>query len=100
MKKPTLIAEIGCNHKGDFSLAKEFIRVANEQCKVNVVKFQKRENREVLSVDEYNSAHQNPSNSYGKTYGEHREFLEFSLEQHMELKRFCEDKGLIYSFEL
>ena len=89
MKKPTLIAEIGCNHKGDLSLAKEFIRVANENCKVNVVKFQKREPKEVLSIEEYNAAHQNPSNSYGKTSGEHREFLELSLEQHKELKEFC-----------
>ena len=27
-KKPTLIAEIGCNHMGDINLAKKFIDVS------------------------------------------------------------------------
>ncbi len=96
-KKPRVIAEVGCNHKGDFNIAKEFIKTAVDFCKVDVVKFQKRCNRELLTPEQYNSPHPNPCNSYGKTYGEHREFLEFSLEQHRELKKYCEDLGIIYS---
>ena len=51
-------------------------------CVVKFVKFQKRDNRSLLSKDEYNKPHPNPENSFGKTYGEHREFLEFSINQH------------------
>jgi sialic acid synthase len=64
---------------------------------VQVVKFQKRTNRELLTEEEYNAPHPNPSNSYGDTYGAHREFLEFSKEQHAELKKYCESIGIEYS---
>ena len=80
-----LIAEIGCNHKGDMDIAKELIKVAKIYCKVDIVKFQKRNSRELLTNEQYKAPHPNPANSYGKTYGEHREFLEFSLEQNKEL---------------
>lgn len=96
-KKPMVIAEIGCNHKGDIGIAKEMIQMVAVFCKADVVKFQKRNNKELLSVEEYNRPHPNPNNSYGSTYGEHREFLEFNLKQHLELKEFCEQLGLIYS---
>lgn len=97
MCKHYVIAEIGCNHKGDINIAKEMIKVAAEYCKVDAVKFQKRNNRELLTPEEYNAPHPVPYNSYGKTYGLHREALEFTLEQHAELKKVCEDWGIIYS---
>ncbi|MGN0325509.1 MAG: N-acetylneuraminate synthase family protein [Lachnospiraceae bacterium] len=96
-KKPYVIAEIGCNHMGKIEIAKEMIETAVTFCKVDAVKFQKRCNRELLTEEQYNAPHPNPENSYGKTYGEHREFLEFSKEQHRELKEFCEEKGIVYS---
>ena len=103
MNKIIVIAEIGCNHKGEMSIAKDMIKLLsvfkllNENAKIDIVKFQKRTNRELLSEKEYNAPHPNPKNSYGKTYGEHREFLEFDLEQHKELKRYCESNNLTYS---
>ena len=97
MDKPTVIAEIGCNHKGDIELAKEFIHTAKIFCKVNSVKFQKRTVSEVLSGGEYNTPHPEPLNSYGETYGHHREYLEFSIEQHAELKSYCDDLEMTYS---
>lgn len=97
MHNPQIIAEIGCNHKGDMQIAKELIATAAMYCKVDVVKFQKRCNTELLSEEEYNTPHPNPSNSYGNTYGEHRETLEFDLEQHKQLKAWCEEYGIIYS---
>lgn len=97
MNKPQIIAEIGCNHKGDMEIAKEMIMVAASFCKADVVKFQKRNNKELLSEEEYNAPHPNPGNSYGATYGAHREFLEFNLEQHKQLKKWCEEYGVIYS---
>ncbi|MBQ3945254.1 MAG: N-acetylneuraminate synthase family protein [Alphaproteobacteria bacterium] len=97
MKTPIIIAEIGCNHKGDINIAKEMIEIAATYCKVDIVKFQKRCNKELLTPEEYNAPHLNPDNSYGKTYGEHREFLEFNIEQHRQLKAWCEEYGIVYS---
>lgn len=96
-KKPYIIAEIGCNHKGEMSIAKELIKVAKIFCNVDAVKFQKRHNKELLTEEQYNQPHPNPVNSYGDTYGAHREFLEFDVEQHRELKNYCEDIGITYS---
>jgi len=92
-----IIAEVGCNHKGDMNIAKEHIITAALFCKTDVVKFQKRNNKELLSEEQYNTPHPVPENSYGKTYGEHREFLEFTKEQHKQLKDWCEEYGVIYS---
>ena len=96
-QKPFVIAEIGCNHKGNMDIAKKMIRTAAMYCEVDAVKFQKRCNKELLTPEQYNAPHPNPANSYGKTYGEHREFLEFTAEQHRELKEYCEEMGIIYS---
>ena len=95
--KHFVIAEIGCNHKGDMDIAKRLIRTAAIYCEVDAVKFQKRCNRELLTPEQYNAPHPNPANSYGKTYGEHREFLEFTVEQHRELKEYCEEMNIVYS---
>lgn len=92
-----LIAEIGCNHKGNLEIAKEMSKIAIIECDVNIVKFQKRNPKELLSLEEYNKPHPNPENSYGKTYGEHREFLELNILQHRELKEYIEKMGGIYS---
>ena len=97
MKPPRIIAEIGCNHKGDMNIARKMITTAATYCKADVVKFQKRYNKELLTEEEYNAPHPNPVNSYGYTYGEHREFLEFDLDQHRQLKKWCEELGIIYS---
>lgn len=95
--KPFVIAEIGCNHKGDMDIAKQMIKTAAIYCEADAVKFQKRCIRELLTQEQYRAPHPNPVNSYGKTYGEHREYLEFTKEQHMELKAYCEQMGIIYS---
>ena len=97
MSEVKVIAEIGCNHKGDMDIAKELIQVAAHVCKAHVAKFQKRNNRELLTSTEYDTPHPVPANSYGATYGEHREFLELSVEQHAELKEECDRNGIEYS---
>ena len=97
MKPAKVIAEIGCNHKGDIEIAKELIKVAKIYCNADVVKLQKRNNRELLTEEQYNAPHPNPANSYGDTYGAHREFLEFTVEQHRELKKYCDELEIVYS---
>lgn len=96
-KEPVVIAEIGCNHKGDFEIAKQLIATAKNFCGAHVVKLQKRNNKELLTPEEYNAPHPNPGNSYGDTYGAHRECLEFTAQQHKELKAYCEEIGIEYS---
>ncbi len=91
-----VIAEIGCNHKGEMSIAKELIKTA-KLCGADVAKFQKRTPKELLTPEQYNAPHPNPANSYGPTYGAHREFLEFNADQHRELKDFCQEIGIEYS---
>jgi N-acetylneuraminate synthase len=95
-KKPKIIAEIGCNHMGQMSIAKELIDLAKE-AGVGFVKFQKRNNMELLTEEQYNTPHPVPSNSYGDTYGAHREFLEFDVAQNKELKEYCDSIGIVYS---
>lgn len=96
-KSPYVIAEIGCNHKGDMEIAKEMIETAAFFCKVDAVKFQKRCPKELLTEEEYNAPHPVPYNSYGETYGLHREALEFTVEQHKILKEHCEQLKITYS---
>ena len=56
-----------------------------------------RKSCELLTEEQYNAPHPNPANSYGATYGAHREALEFDAEQHAQLKKWCEEAGIIYS---
>jgi len=93
---PNVIAEIGCNHMGDLEIAKELIELAYHSG-AKYVKFQKRNNKELLTSEQYNSQHPFPENSYGNTYGMHREYLEFNVQQHKELKQYCDKLGIIYS---
>lgn len=95
-KKPKVIAEIGCNHMGDFNIAKELISLAKDNG-AKYVKFQKRNNKELLTKEQYEAPHPVPENSYGNTYGEHREFLEFSKDQHKQLKEYCDSIDIVYS---
>jgi N-acetylneuraminate synthase len=79
------------------TIAKELITVAALFCKVDAVKFQKRNSKELLSPEQYNAPHPNPTNSYGDTYGAHREALELDLDQNRQLKEWCEELGLVYA---
>jgi N-acetylneuraminate synthase len=95
-KRPIVVAEIGCNHMGNIDIAKDLIKISKD-CGADYAKFQKRNNKELLPPSQYDSPHPHPENSYGKTYGEHREKLEFDLEIHKELKKYCESLNIGYS---
>lgn len=86
-------AEVGCNHNGDLRTAKRMIRAARE-AGAYIVKFQKRhpELREDWKTKPYSSPH-----SYGTTYLEHRQALEFTAEQHADLWNYCRSEGIIYT---
>ena len=96
-KKPFVIAEAGCNHMGQIEIAHEMIKTAAAFCKADAIRLQKRCPKELLTEEQYDAPHPNPANSFGATYGAHREFLEFTVEQHALLKKWCEEEGIIYS---
>ena len=77
-------------------IANELIKTAKE-CGADIAKLQKRNNKELLTEEQYNAPHPNPRNSYGDTYGAHREFLEFDVEQHRQLQAYCNEIGIEYS---
>src|SRR5256885_760172 len=87
-----VIAEIGHNHQGDVGIAKRLIDAAKE-CGVDAVKLQKRSNRALYTRDFYEQPYDNEL-SFGRTYGEHREALEFGADDYRELLRHAREVGV------
>lgn len=87
--KTKIILEIGCNHQGDFEIAKKIIEDAK---KLNVwaIKFQK---RDIASLPN-KCIVRNLENSFGCNYCEHRANLEFSIEQIKDLNDYALTLGL------
>lgn len=84
-----VIAEIGHNHMGNLEVCKEMFRVAKD-CGADAVKLQKRDNKGLYTKELYNQVYDNP-NSYGDTYGAHREALEFGMSEYKELKAYAKE---------
>jgi sialic acid synthase len=80
---PYVIAEIGHNHQGDLQTAKDIFRAAAENGAA-AVKLQKRDNRALFTREMFDKPYDN-ENSFGATYGEHREALEFDKSEYQEL---------------
>jgi N-acetylneuraminate synthase/sialic acid synthase len=89
-----VIAEIGHNHQGKLETAKEMFKIAKESG-ADAVKLQKRNNRELFTKAGYEKPYENP-NSYGKTYGEHREYLEFGGIEYKELMDYADEIGVTF----
>jgi sialic acid synthase len=89
-----VIAEIGHNHQGSLQMGKELFRAAKE-CGADAVKLQKRDNRALYTWELYNKPYDH-ENSFGATYGEHREALEFGLEEYQELQRYAQEIGITF----
>jgi sialic acid synthase len=98
-----LIGEIGQNHNGSVDLAKVIIDLisrpihddvfGNELKGMDAVKLTKRDLKQELSQSQMDRPYDNP-NSFGKSYGEHREFLELNDEEHFEVYKHAKEKGL------
>jgi sialic acid synthase len=89
-----VIAEIGHNHQGELEKAKALIHAARE-CGVDAVKFQKRDNRVLFTRAFYDSPYDN-ENSFGPTYGEHREALELAKSDWFELSHYAREEGVAF----
>jgi sialic acid synthase SpsE len=97
-----IIGEIGQNHNGSVNIAKQIIDTAAREIhedlfgmklrKMDAIKFTKRDLKEELSQSQMDKPYNSP-HSFGKTYGEHRAFLELSDEQHFELYKYAKAAG-------
>lgn len=103
MKHIYIIGEIGQNHNGSVDIAKLIVdmvaRPVHEDVfdldlkPIDAVKMTKRDLSEELTVSQMNRIYDTP-NSFGKTYGEHRAYLELSDEEHFEVYKHAKEKGL------
>lgn len=93
-RPPYVIGEIGHNHMGDIEECKRLFRMAAD-AGVNAVKIQKRDNETLYTREFYNSPY-NSEAAYAPTYGEHRDFLEFSLGEYLELQEFANFLGITF----
>jgi N-acetylneuraminate synthase/sialic acid synthase len=89
-----VIAEIGHNHQGSLEQAKRMFTTAAE-CGVNAVKLQKRDNRSLFTREYFNRPYDNEA-SFGATYGEHREALEFDRDEYLELQKHAQSLGVAF----
>lgn len=87
LQEPYIIAEVGQNHQGSIQEALKYVNIFSS-LGANAVKFQIRDNK-VLFDDSIYSQIYNSENSFGETYGEHREFLELNKEDFYQIKETC-----------
>ena len=103
MRHTYIIGEIGQNHNGSVDVAKLLTELVARPIKeetfglnllpIDAVKLTKRDLKEELSVSQMNKPYDTP-NSFGRTYGEHREFLELSDDEHFEVYKYAKSLGL------
>jgi len=85
-----LIAEIGINHNGDMSIAKQLIDAAAD-AGFDAVKFQKRTIEIVYTKEFLDSPRESP---WGNTQRAQKEGLEFSADQYKEIDQYCKSKHI------
>ena len=90
---PFIIAEIGNNHNGSIDFAKKMIKICKD-IGVDAVKFQVKDIETAFSKELLDKPYEGP-NSFGKTYREHKEALEFSEKQLKEIYEFSSQLGII-----
>jgi len=87
-----VIAEIGHNHQGNLEMALQMVEEA-AKCGVSAVKFQKRD-IDSLYTREFLNKPYTGQNSFGATYGEHRQVLEFGMEEMLACRSKAKELGL------
>ena len=103
MNSTYIIGEIGQNHNGSVDIAKLIVDLVSRPVREEVfnielrpmdaVKLTKRDLNEELTDSQMNRPYDSP-HSFGRTYGEHRAFLELTDEEHFEVYRHAKSLGL------
>lgn len=88
-----LIAEVGINHNGDMSIAKQLIAAAAD-AGFDAVKFQKRTIEDVYTKEFLDSPRESP---WGNTQRAQKEGLEFSRREYEEISDYCAQKKISWS---
>lgn len=91
---PIIIAEVGQNHQGDVRLAKKYVNIF-AKVGADIIKFQSRDNKNLFDSNAYNAIY-NSENSFGKSYGEHREILELNKNELIAIKKECKKNGVAF----
>ncbi len=104
-----LIGEIGQNHNGSVDLAKLLMEIAARPVidkqfgeklhGMNAIKLTKRDLKQELSESQMKQPYNSP-HSFGRTYGEHREYLELNDEEHFELYKHAKSLNLEFVITL
>ena len=103
MNNTYIIGEIGQNHNGSVDIAKLLVDlitrpVKEEHFNINLrpmdaIKLTKRDLNHELTVSAMNKPYNSP-HSFGKTYGEHRNVLELTDEEHFEVYKHAKTKKI------
>jgi N-acetylneuraminate synthase len=88
-----IIAEIGINHNGDLSIARQMIDAA-VHAGVDAVKFQKRTPEVATPPEQRNQMRETPWGYI--SYLDYRYKVEFGEEQYREIDRYCKEKGIAW----
>lgn len=90
-----IIAEIGQNHQGDIDVAKKMIATA-KSIGADCVKFQKSCLKEKFTATALKRSYDG-EHSWGQTYGEHKKYLEFTIDQYKVLQRFASELDILFT---
>lgn len=103
MKNTYIIGEIGQNHNGSADIAKLLVELVSrpvhedvfglELKPMDAIKMTKRDLSEELTQSQMNRPYDSP-HSFGKTYGEHRAYLELDDNAHFEVYKHAKSFGL------
>ena len=66
-----------------------------KRCGADAVKLQKRDNRSLFTREFFDKPYDN-ENSFGATYGAHREALEFGRDEYLELIAYAGELGIAF----
>lgn len=91
--KVYIIAEIGCNHNGDFELAKKMVDVAVD-CGVDAVKFQTFKADKLISRYAPKAEYQKKTTGVEESQLEMTKKLEMSFEEYLEIEKYTKAKGV------
>ncbi|WP_253197229.1 N-acetylneuraminate synthase [Clostridium algidicarnis] len=93
-KSCLIIAEAGVNHNGDINIAKELVDSA-VKTGANAVKFQTFKAENLVTKKAPKADYQKETTGYGNQY-EMLKKLELSYDDHVLLKKYCADKGVMF----